>query len=140
MNQFGALSCPTPQRCYVLGHGSLRGLWATSDAGKNWVKRRLPSGTVLKTVDGGVTWKKQGSGTGLGLSEVCFTDATHGFAVGADGVILHTDDGGEQWIEQSSGTTSGLSDFCFVDRLHGWAIGKHVRLRTTDGGKTWKRL
>jgi photosystem II stability/assembly factor-like uncharacterized protein len=161
-NQFGRLSCPTAQRCYVLGYGSLRGLWATSDAGRHWVKRRLPGstyltsldfptslsgwvvgadGTVLKTADGGVTWMKQRSGGDLGISnEVCFTDATHGFVVGAQGLILHTDDGGDRWTEKSSGTTSDLSDVCFIDRLHGWAVGWGVRLRTTDGGETWKRL
>lgn len=162
-NTFAPLSCPTSQRCYVLGRGSLRGLWATSDAGKHWVKRRLPgsdsysfgsvdfptsltgwvvgrNGTVLKTVDGGVNWKRQASGSGLGLSKICFTDATYGFAVGAEGVILHTDDGGKQWTRQSSGTTSDLWDVCFIDRRHGWAVGYDVRLRTTDGGKTWKKL
>ena len=160
-SQFGRLSCITPQRCYVLGSGRLRGLWATSDGGGHWIKRRLPgsspssfasvdfptgvtgwvvdwNGTVFKTTDGGVTWTKQRSGTSL--REVCFTDASHGWAVGAEGVILHTDDGGEQWSEQSSGTTSDLSDVCFVDRLHGWAVGWGARLGTVDGGKTWKKL
>ena len=98
---------------------------------------------MLKTVDGGVTWKRQTSGTERGLYELFFTDASHGWAVGEQGVILHTDDGGEQWTAQSSGTTAGLWDVCFIDRLHGWAVGgddREVRLRTTDGGKTWKRL
>jgi len=156
------VSCPTSQCCYVLGSGRLRGLWATSDAGKHWVKRRLPGstyfasvdfptsltgwvvsadGTVLKTVDGGVTWTKQRAGSELGISnEVCFTDARHGWVVGAQGLILHTDDGGAQWTEQSSGTTSTLEDVCFVDRLHGWAVGGDVRLRTTNGGLTWVEL
>lgn len=161
--QFGSLSCPTRQRCYVLGSGKLRGLWATSDAGKHWVKRRLPgsdytsfagvdfptsltgwvvgwNGAVAKTTDGGATWTWQNQGGDQDLTEVTFTDALHGWAVGAEGVILHTDDGGKQWTEQYSGTTGNLDDVFFLDRLRGWAVAMGARLRTTNGGVTWKRL
>ena len=156
---------PSPEYCYVLGDGAQRGLWATSDGGSSWRMRALPgidvnqwfgtpmafpaeltgwlagaNGTIFKTTDGGESWTRQSSGTHQYLNALEFVDARYGWAVGGRGTILATRDGGAHWRRQSSGTTAGLEAADFVDRLHGWAVGGKVRLRTTDGGKTWKKL
>ena len=51
-------------------------------------------GRILVTTDGGTTWNAQTSGSSTELNGVCFTDATHGWAVGAGGAILATTNGG----------------------------------------------
>ncbi|MDX2136412.1 MAG: YCF48-related protein [Saprospiraceae bacterium] len=51
-------------------------------------------GAIFKTVDGGVTWTAQYSGTGELLYSGFFTDSLTGWAVGSDGIILKTVDGG----------------------------------------------
>jgi photosystem II stability/assembly factor-like uncharacterized protein len=51
--------------------------------------------TILRTTDGGATWKRQVTGPGRALFGVFFTDANTGWAVGDAGVILHTTTGGE---------------------------------------------
>jgi hypothetical protein len=52
------------------------------------------NGTILRTTDGGSTWKEQSSGTSELLKGVCFTDAHTGIIVGDHGIILRTTDGG----------------------------------------------
>lgn len=81
------------------------------------------------------------------LSDVCFVNAQHGWAVGDRGVIWHTADGGENWQSQSSGVDCRLSTVCFLDEKTGWAAGgfmqpythatRGVVLRTRDGGEHW---
>ena len=47
----------------------------------------------------------------------------------------------DPWQAQHSGTTARLRGLCVVDENTAWASGQHgTVLRTTDGGKTWKRL
>ena len=55
------------------------------------------TGIILRTTDGGNNWLSQDSGTTSQLTEVVFTDANTGTAVGESGTILRTTDGGNQW-------------------------------------------
>jgi len=45
-------------------------------------------GTILKTLDGGITWSTLSIGTTNQLHSVTFADANNGFAVGENGTIL----------------------------------------------------
>ncbi len=160
---FNELASPTQERCYALGVfglGETGDLQVTSDGGGSWTKRALPAGgywsmafpaqltgwlagangAIFKTINGGETWARQSSGTREGLGPLEFVDSRYGWVVGGPGTILATRDGGAHWRRQSSGTTAVLSSIDFTDRLHGWAGDTQVRLRTTDGGKTWKKL
>lgn len=141
----------------------------TVDGGKAWRRHSLPGptarpvytaidfptgmigwavgadGMVARTIDGGRTWTAQTSGVTTRLNAVCFTDAEHGFAVGAGGVIVSTADG-EIWTPQTSGTTVDLGSVTFVTDDEGWSVGKPgwtpaptgVLLHTTDGGEHWE--
>src|SRR5215831_18731912 len=53
------------------------------------------AGTILRTTDGGGTWKAQSSGTGRSLFGVFLRDANTGTVVGDTGTILRTTTGGE---------------------------------------------
>jgi len=52
------------------------------------------SGTILKSIDGGLTWSEQVSGTTENLREVFLLDPLQGYAVGDNGVIVKTTTGG----------------------------------------------
>src|SRR5258708_10896088 len=67
-------------------------------------------GSILRTTDTGVTWKRISSGTSAGLSGVSFADTNAGIAVGSQGAILRTVDGGSTWTPQSSRSPDWL--FC----------------------------
>ena len=75
------------------------------------------------TGDGGWFWQNP-LPQGNDLSCVAFSDAAHGWAVGADGTILATSNGGATWSGQSSGTTSDLYGVAFSDASHGRAVGQ----------------
>lgn len=82
------------------------------------------------------------------LNDLCFVDATTGWAVGDRGAIWHTADGGSNWQRQASGVDCRLESVCFLDAQHGWVVGGRARpgttasqgvlLRTRDGGRTWQ--
>src|SRR5450759_3462037 len=54
-------------------------------------------GTILKTIDGGLTWTSLNSGSSAALYGICFLDLNNGYVVGAGGTILKTTDGGDTW-------------------------------------------
>jgi photosystem II stability/assembly factor-like uncharacterized protein len=62
-------------------------------------------GIILRTTDGGATWKQQSGGTSrttTPLYGVFFTDANAGTAVGYNGTILRTTTGGEPVASQTT--------------------------------------
>ena len=92
---------------------------------------------LISTGDTGWVWQNP-LPQGNELTDVCFVDASHGWAVGLFGTILATSDGGVTWTSQASGTYQTLYTVCFVDTSHGWAAGyQGTILSTTDGGATW---
>lgn len=96
------------------------------------------SGTILRTVDGGETWVRMISGTGAGLLDVDFADASTGTVVGSNGRILRTTDGGDTWTQQTSGSSSVLVCVVMTDANTAMITGNNgTILYTTDGGATW---
>lgn len=68
------------------------------DADTGWAVGSM--GSILKTVDGGVTWSLQHvHGHYYWLRSVFFVDASTGWAAGTNGLILRTTDGGSTWKE-----------------------------------------
>src|SRR5258706_15549703 len=47
-------------------------------------------GSIVRSTDSGVTWKRMPSGTSVELSGISFADANTGIAVGSLGAILRT--------------------------------------------------
>jgi photosystem II stability/assembly factor-like uncharacterized protein len=95
-------------------------------------------GIILKTTDGGVTWKIHNSNTSNVLYSTYFTNEHTGWAVGQYGTILKTTNGGMEWTEQESGTSNNLQSVCFADEQTGWTVGRlGTILKTEDGGLTW---
>jgi photosystem II stability/assembly factor-like uncharacterized protein len=59
-----------------------------------------PGSVIVRSTNAGKDWQLFSTGQNLPLSQVCFIDASRGWAVGAMGVILATRDGGETWYTQ----------------------------------------
>jgi photosystem II stability/assembly factor-like uncharacterized protein len=70
------------------------------DVNNGWIVGA--NGKIFKTIDGGVSWNAQTSGTSLDLYSVDFIDQNTGWVVGNDGTILHTSNGGITFVEESN--------------------------------------
>jgi photosystem II stability/assembly factor-like uncharacterized protein len=100
--------------------------------------------TILKTTDGGTTWKVQvggdPNGTEKPIGQLRFLDARHGWAVTDDQRLLRTMDG-ENWeqIGQQPAPGSGFVDYAFTSLRHGIALGGNMGgfYVTNDAGRHW---
>ncbi|GAB3011890.1 oxidoreductase [Streptomyces pseudoechinosporeus] len=127
-----------------------RGLSAVS---RNTAWLAGSQGTVLRTADGGASWRNV-SPPGSGELEFRDIEAFDGrravvLAIGEGEAsrILRTEDGGETWTESFRNTDARAFYDCvtFFDRRHGLAMsdpvdGKFRILSTSDGGRSWKVL
>jgi len=96
------------------------------------------AGTIVKTMDAGMTWSLLTSGTTNALHDVYFFDATQGVAVGEQGLILRTTDGGAGWQGVTSGVTENLRSVSFSG-VNGISGGDSQDiLYSTDAGASWQ--
>jgi photosystem II stability/assembly factor-like uncharacterized protein len=100
------------------------------------------NGTILKTIDEGITWTTQTSNVSENLNSIFFIDENSGWVAGNSGTILSTTNGGATWTEQSSGTSVNLLSIHFINSSTGWVVGDNTELNvtilnTTNGGTTW---
>lgn len=109
-------------------------------------------GTVLRTVDGGATWKALSvpGGEALDFRDVEAFDANRAILMsagpGAASRIYATDDGGDQWklLFENPDTKGFFDSIAFWDRRRGLIAGDAVDgrmtlLRTEDGGASWRK-
>jgi hypothetical protein len=123
----GGMNPSFPDTAYKAGAGAV---FKTIDGGKSWtnvtvrVKRVFFSavasrnsnkvfavgtrGALLRTDDGGTTWKRLETGTSAWLRSIAFASPAEGYAVGDSGIILKTLDSGTTWVRQVSGTNAQL--------------------------------
>jgi photosystem II stability/assembly factor-like uncharacterized protein len=96
---------------------------------------------LMRTEDGGDTWKRISVPTKTELFHLDFSGNSHGWIVGDGGVILATNDSGITWTKQTSGTSVPLYNVDFRDDNDGYIVGKSgTILRTTDGGANWEKI
>lgn len=75
---------------WAVGHDGV--ILHSGDAGEHWeIQRRDPRGQPAEGVD------PEDPRQGAPLLDVLFTDANHGFAIGAYSLLLSTSDGGKSW-------------------------------------------
>jgi photosystem II stability/assembly factor-like uncharacterized protein len=116
-------------------HGCAVGGWQTNAFTGAGVK----SAVILHTADGGSSWTQAVQPSSWGLSDVVFTDALTGIAVGQHGTVLRTVDGGLTWTTCPSGTRQDFGGVAFTDPQHGYALAdSRYVARTVDGGLTWR--
>ena len=117
-NHLFAIASPDPLNIWVVGFDSV----------------------IVRSADGGASWKPQKSPVINSLCDVFFLNPTTGWIAGRAGTILHTADGGVTWIKQETGITSHLFALSFADERNGWAVGDFgTILHTADGGATWQK-
>jgi photosystem II stability/assembly factor-like uncharacterized protein len=96
------------------------------------------AGTILRSVDGGLTWVVVPSGTSVALKSVAFAGAGLGLAAGESGTILRSVDGGLTWTAAASGTGLPLAAVAFAgSESAAFAVGSDSVFRSTDGGQAW---
>ncbi len=86
-------------------------------------------------------------GTGNALFGIAFSDADHGWAVGANAAFVRTTDGGSTWTSSLDTpiplrdpllSANGLRSIAFADANNGVAVGRYQGVwRTSDGGHSW---
>ncbi|MFQ5933404.1 MAG: YCF48-related protein, partial [Dehalococcoidia bacterium] len=95
----------------------------------------VEEGTVLRTRDGGATWKEVKGQSVQSLTRVVFSNATQGWALG-DRTIFGTTDGGRLWSRQHREEGHRLNALVFIDEKNGWAVGEGgTILHTREGGQ-----
>lgn len=117
-----------------------------ADADTGWLASDGSFRTIFRTQDGGDTWTAATTvPANSARSDIVFTDADAGIAVGRDGEIWRTVDGGETWEQRFSGTTEDLNAVAFAATNPGTGCavggavnaGSGVIICTVDGGGTW---
>lgn len=109
-----------------------------SDSNHGWVVG--DHGTIMATVDGGISWKPQNSKGSQSLRDVHFlSDGQRGWAVGSGGTILSSSNAGESWILQDNKNTEDLFAVYFSSNgKNGSAVGSlGTILVTDDAGDLW---
>src|SRR4051812_5843103 len=106
----------------------------------------LENGNVLRTLDGGRTWRRRTAVPGTAVTaaaskapprHVPFLGPALGSAATSAGPIFRPRDGGGTWEPVATAAT-GLTALFFADAANGYAVGaRSTLLRTTDGGGTW---
>jgi photosystem II stability/assembly factor-like uncharacterized protein len=148
---YGNLDVADATHAWAMGDAGT--LWRTAD-GARWERLALPPGARRATPPAAFSAP---SDAGTRFTDVSFTDASHGWAIGrrclgetCRTVLRHTTDGGTTWhtapappqtfIEEAGPPDAwNVSSVLFADERNGWLYGDNA-LATHDGGRTWKRL
>lgn len=106
---------------------------------------------ILKTTDGGETWRAVFDSPRAGDNnwKLAFPSAHVGYATimsyaappgEARGYVVKTEDGGEHWRKLVVTTDHGWIPYgiAFLDERRGWVGGATGGYETTDGGETWR--
>ena len=120
------------------------------DQNRGWIAGS--NGTLLSTVDGGVTWTKVSLPGRDTLNDVYFSDNANGWLLAQRDVfklkanerssyLLKTIDGGVTWqpvFLDTEDVNARFARMLFSDSQHGWVFGETGLLfATVDGGAHW---
>jgi photosystem II stability/assembly factor-like uncharacterized protein len=104
---------------------------------------RYEQGEVLKTTDGGLTWKDESSPEMIkALYRITFPVKDTGFTCGYDGKIFRTVDGGNNWTLYQTPLYRPLHDIFMWNTYRGFVCGgdgfrSGCHFNTSDDGNTW---
>jgi photosystem II stability/assembly factor-like uncharacterized protein len=99
-------------------------------------------GIIIKTEDGGKSWKRLTPKTDFTLYQVKVA-GENGWAIGEKGAFMVSRDNGNTWQKDMSAlrTRFWLRDIVFSDPNKGWIVGAGgTIIQTEDGGKSWRGL
>ncbi len=99
----------------------------TGDGGKSWTK-----------ATGKIAYNDSGS------LKYSFADKNNGWLITDGKEFMKTADGGTTWTSLndvlSTLSLKGILDIQFVDKSNGWILDETGLFKTTDSGKSWKRV
>jgi photosystem II stability/assembly factor-like uncharacterized protein len=108
-------------------------------------------GLIMKYSDGGKAIQHQLSRVSELLSDICFVDKDHGWAMSNESdLVLRTTNGGADWIGTHSGDSGTPTSISFIDTSTGWLLTNSYTVvlhqtfesvsinKTMDGGRTWQ--
>ena len=96
-------------------------------------------GLILRTDDGGASWKDQESGLKLNLYSVAAASRDDVLVVGDQGRVLQTRDGGETWEGLPTVTSAALFGAAYHGGNAAWVAGRGgTILKRTDSVATVK--
>ena len=104
------------------------------------------SSSIFKTVNGGVSWFKQGDASPTRGPSISFLDGIHGWVTLDSGRVTHTSDGGFTWNIQDLGDSHmWTTSILFTDPEHGWASAYGLLsgtkiFHTSNGGTNWTQV
>lgn len=114
------------------------------------------SGNIVKTVDGGVSWRRIATDSHLDFSSVSFQNERIGYVAGGrlwinretdttttEAGIYRTEDGGETWLLSYYDKDEGITIFdvkSIGDASAIAVINGRYMIRTVDQGKNWSRV
>jgi hypothetical protein len=104
--------------------------------------RLQPAGIIERSVDRGLAWSRQDSGTTRGLLAGSAPSDVVCWIVGRRGLILRTTDGGGHWEKVTAPVAEDFSGIRATDALHATILdhGGRAKFVTSDGGVNWERV
>lgn len=97
------------------------------------------NGTILKSIDGGISWLQIKTGS-LSQINAVYPFSTDSFiAVGENGTIFRTTDGGTTFSQLTSGTQSALYSIAFQNGKGFIAGANGTILTSSDNGASWTK-
>ncbi|MFL6375126.1 MAG: WD40/YVTN/BNR-like repeat-containing protein, partial [Pyrinomonadaceae bacterium] len=113
-------------------------VFAGKDRNVGWIVGTY--GRILKTIDAGLTWKQQTSGTREQLLRIDAFDETHAAAVGLNGIVLTTTDGGDTWRSSDPCKGAVVSSVAYLSTTAITVAGYNGCVaRSDDAGEHWSR-
>ncbi|MDP4176332.1 MAG: YCF48-related protein, partial [Bacteroidota bacterium] len=109
-----------------------------TDSLNGWIVGGSYYSVILRTTDGGESWKEIDSAKNLGqLYRIRFSDKNNALIMGQFGSLHRTTDAGNSW-NQLRDENIFIRSVSFADENAGWAVGDSgLILNTTDGGNNW---
>jgi hypothetical protein len=145
-------SLPVPTENMEIGRRLKRDTGVTNVSNKNARIILVPGGTVEwrlgapstieRSVDGGLTWTRQKTGTSAELLAGAAPNEVVCWIVGRNGTILRTTDGGGHWSKVVSPIAGDIGGITADDAMHAVVMDMGAipaRFATNDGGITWFR-
>ncbi|MCW5860013.1 MAG: DNRLRE domain-containing protein, partial [Caldilineales bacterium] len=94
-------------------------------------------GMLLKSTNGGETWRYQSPVTDKDLYDLSAVGA-NAWAVGQSGTVVFSGDGGNNWKQLPSGLAANLNGVHFLDGANGWVVGDGGLIaHSSNGGASW---
>ncbi|MBK7096554.1 MAG: T9SS type A sorting domain-containing protein [Saprospiraceae bacterium] len=100
------------------------------------------NGTIVKSTDNASSWSRLNSGTSERLWGICSTPSNNLFAFGDNKTVLKSINSGTTWTVSNTGfdeTEANQGEIKFLNDNIGF-IAFDAVYKTTDGGKTWKKV